>query len=79
MLKASGNLLLGFSGGLGSTILLDVIHQHYIAPVTTIVDGKPKGGKDHPRNDQVWGKVYVCYVEPCAAFPEVSIRHPSFV
>lgn len=75
VLKASGNLLLGFSGGLGSTILLDAIHQHYIAPVTMIVNGKPKGGKDHPRNDQVWGKVYVCYVESCAAFPEVRVRY----
>ncbi|KAK2460330.1 hypothetical protein APHAL10511_007719 [Amanita phalloides] len=70
VLRASGNLLLGFSGGVGSTILLDVISQHYISPATETVSGNPKGGKDHPRNDQVWKKVYVCYVETCNAFPE---------
>lgn len=75
VLKASGNLLLGFSGGLGSTILLDFINQHYIAPAAVTVNGKPRGGKDHPRNDQVWRNVYVCYVETCAAFLEVSVRY----
>ncbi|KAF8349145.1 hypothetical protein F5887DRAFT_1243197 [Amanita rubescens] len=70
VLKASGNLLLGFSGGIGSTILLDLINQHYMAPAAMTINGKPKGGKDHPRNDQVWRNVYVCYVETCAAFPE---------
>ncbi|KAF8627005.1 hypothetical protein AX15_004589 [Amanita polypyramis BW_CC] len=70
VLKASGNLLLGFSGSLGSTILLDIINRHYLSPGSTTIDEKPKGGKDHPRNDRIWRKVYVCYVETCAAFPK---------
>ncbi|KAF8638253.1 hypothetical protein AX17_002275 [Amanita inopinata Kibby_2008] len=71
-LKASGNLLLGFSGGLNSTVLLDLVNQCYVSPSGSTLDGKPRGGKDHPRNGQVWNKVRVCYVETCAAFPGIA-------
>jgi cytoplasmic tRNA 2-thiolation protein 2 len=73
-LKAGGNLLLGLSGGLGSTVLLELVHQTYFsyrsAPID-IATGKLKGGKQHPRNDTVWPSGAVCYVEICNAFPGV--------
>ncbi|KIL67622.1 hypothetical protein M378DRAFT_73256 [Amanita muscaria Koide BX008] len=61
-LKASGNLLLGFSGGLGSTVLLDIVNESYLSRTSST-----RGGKNHPRNDQVWDKIYVCYVETSSA------------
>ncbi|KAJ4477222.1 hypothetical protein J3R30DRAFT_3291559 [Lentinula aciculospora] len=70
-LKASGNLLIGFSGGLGSTVLLDLISKLFISNRIEIKeDGvtKPRGGKDHPRNEPVWKRVSVCYVEIAAGF-----------
>ena len=72
-LKASGNLLVGFSGGLGSTVLLDLVSQCYFSAGTATVNGasKLKGGKDHPRNASVWPRAAICYVEVCGAFPGV--------
>ncbi|KAF5382162.1 hypothetical protein D9615_004389 [Tricholomella constricta] len=76
-LKAGGNLLLGLSGGLGSTVLLDLVYQTYFSmhdPPIEDVTGKPRGGKDHPRNASVWPKGAVCYVETCSAFPGARDR-----
>ncbi|KAK0469650.1 uncharacterized protein EV420DRAFT_1495894 [Desarmillaria tabescens] len=74
-LKALGNLLLAFSGGLGSTVLLDLAHQAYFANR----QGENKtenqqGGKDHPRNAPIWPKGSICYVEICSAFPGMRDR-----
>ncbi|OCH83976.1 hypothetical protein OBBRIDRAFT_840060 [Obba rivulosa] len=66
-LKPAGNLLLGFSGGLGSTVLLDLVHRSYIANRKDEL--RRDGGKDHPRHDKVWKRVIVCYVELCDALP----------
>lgn len=73
-LKASGNLLIGFSGGLGSTVLLDLISKIYLSSRTEIESegNKQRGGKDHPRNEPVWKEASVCYVEISAGFPGVS-------
>ncbi|KAL5526392.1 CTU2 [Sanghuangporus sanghuang] len=72
-LKASGNLLVGFSGGLGSTVLLDLLSSTYFPSVNgASLNGK--GGKSHPRNKRVWAKAYACYVEVCGAFPELNDR-----
>ncbi|KAF8917420.1 hypothetical protein CPB85DRAFT_1374222 [Mucidula mucida] len=68
-LKASGNLLVGLSGGVGSTVLLDLIHQSYFAARTDVT-----GGKDHPRNEAIWPKGRICYVEICSAFPGMRDR-----
>ncbi|KAH9058354.1 hypothetical protein EDB87DRAFT_1626203 [Lactarius vividus] len=70
-LKPSGSLLIGYSGGLGSTVLLDLVHKVYC--------GKPgseelKGGKEHPRRNKVWKKIYVCYVETSDVYPEMGDR-----
>ncbi|KAJ3997417.1 hypothetical protein F5050DRAFT_1752364 [Lentinula boryana] len=75
-LKASGNLLVGFSGGLGSTVLLDLISRIYLSHRTEIKKeegvNKSRGGKDHPRNEPVWKMVSVCYVEVASGFPGMT-------
>lgn len=73
LLKASGNLLVGFSGGLGCSVLLDVLGQNYFPQkqTTPAANEKGGGGKAHPRNKRIWEKAYVCYVEVSSAFPEV--------
>ncbi len=68
-LKPTGNLTIGFSGGLGSTVLLDLVNRYYVSPDKSLVTAE--GGRDHPRNERVWKKITVCYVEVCGAFPEV--------
>ncbi|GAW01667.1 cytoplasmic trna 2-thiolation protein 2 [Lentinula edodes] len=76
-LKASGNLLVGFSGGLGSTTLLDLISRIYLSNRMEIKEegvAKLRGGKGHPRNEPVWEKVTVCYVEIAAGFSGMTDR-----
>ena len=80
-LKASGNLVVGLSGGLGSTVLLDLVNRSYFStqePPITDDAGKPRGGKDHPRNSSVWPHAAVCYVETCSAFPGVRLSFGLF-
>jgi cytoplasmic tRNA 2-thiolation protein 2 len=70
-LKASGNLLLGFSGGLGSTVLLHLISETYFAPERV---PQSTGGASVPlKKGNVWNKGIVCYVEVCGAFPGVRL------
>ncbi|KAI5986526.1 hypothetical protein EDD15DRAFT_2298204 [Pisolithus albus] len=70
-LKASGSLILGFSGGLGSAVLLDLVYKSYLAGHRpTNENGDPRGGINHPRNANVWTTCAVCYVEVSSAFPE---------
>ncbi|ESK94693.1 cytoplasmic trna 2-thiolation protein 2 [Moniliophthora roreri MCA 2997] len=74
-LKASGNLLVGFSGGLGSTVVLDLISRIYFPnSEKKKVDENQRGGKSHPRNKLVWSKAAACYVEVCSAFPSMKDR-----
>ncbi|KAH9972772.1 hypothetical protein BGW80DRAFT_1312474 [Lactifluus volemus] len=61
----------GFSGGLGSSVLLDLVHKVYC---TSVGGDESKGGREHPRRNRVWKKIHVCYVEMCDAFPETSER-----
>ncbi|KAH9002880.1 hypothetical protein EDB86DRAFT_83120 [Lactarius hatsudake] len=70
-LKPSGSLLIGYSGGLGSTVLLDLVHKVYCAKPGS---EELKGGKEHPRKNKVWKKVHVCYVEISDVYPETSDR-----
>jgi len=75
-LKPSGGLLIAFSGGLGSSVLLDLVHKIYCANVGS---DELKGGKEHPRRNRVWKKIHVCYVETSDVFPEASRPlHPRF-
>ncbi|KIJ66861.1 hypothetical protein HYDPIDRAFT_149886 [Hydnomerulius pinastri MD-312] len=74
-LKASGSLVLGFSGGLGSSVLLDMVHKTYFSSqLRSDHSGEPRGGTNHPRNAKVWSSSAVCYVEVCTAFPETRDR-----
>ncbi|KAF9223651.1 hypothetical protein BS17DRAFT_110430 [Gyrodon lividus] len=74
-LKASGSMMFGFSGGLGSSILLHMVHKTYFANQPPIdPSGEPRGGTNHPRNTNVWSSCAVCYVEVCNAFPEARDR-----
>jgi cytoplasmic tRNA 2-thiolation protein 2 len=65
--------MIGFSGGLGSTVLLDLVSRCYFASHGSVdnVDGgsQPKGGSKHPRSQSVWQNARACYVEICGAFP----------
>ena len=72
-LKPTGHLTIGFSGGLGSSVLLDLIHRCYVSPDPTLLN--QDGGRDHPSKDPVWKKVFVCYVETCDSVPGVSAWH----
>lgn len=68
-LKASGSLVLGFSGGLGSSVLLDLVYKTYFSSQSPAHDnGVARGGINHPRNTSVWTSCAVCYVESCSAF-----------
>lgn len=67
-LKASGNLIIGFSGGLGSTVLADIICKTYFTR-----EEQDPGGKDHPRNKHAWAQGYACHVDISGAFPGVRI------
>ncbi|EIW57454.1 uncharacterized protein TRAVEDRAFT_72547 [Trametes versicolor FP-101664 SS1] len=71
-LKPTGNLLVGFSGGLGSSVLLELVHRCYVALDKTTMPAD--GGSHHPRHERVWKKVTVCYVEVCDAFPGMKDR-----
>lgn len=73
-LKPSGGLLIGFSGGLGSSVLLDLVHKVYC---TSAGGDELKGGREHPRRNRVWKKIHVCYVETSDAFPEA--RQPPLL
>ncbi|GJJ08314.1 hypothetical protein Clacol_002525 [Clathrus columnatus] len=70
-LQAPGNLLIGFSGGVGSTVLVDLVKCCYLAPV---IPGGPKGGKKHPRKTgRPWNKIFICYID-CSACYDVDDR-----
>ncbi|KAI0833342.1 hypothetical protein BC628DRAFT_1307910 [Trametes gibbosa] len=71
-LKPTGNLLVGFSGGLGSSSLLDLVHRCYVALDQSTMPSD--GGRDHPRHERIWQKVSVCYIEVCSAFPGMKER-----
>ena len=66
-LKASGNLMIGHSGGVGSTVVLDVLNRCYFPSEEDL----EKVAKSHPRKKRVWEKAYICHVDISSAFSEV--------
>jgi len=58
--------MIAFSGGLGSTVLLDMLFKTYFEGRGSLasVDNEQdtKGGKDHPRKELAWNRAIVCYV-----------------
>ena len=82
-LKATGNLLIGFSGDLGSTVLLDLVRRCYYSSRAESKAGddrgEPRGGSKHPRNQSVWTEARICYVETCEAFPESKVSNSTSI
>lgn len=72
-LKPWGNLTIAFSGGLGSTVLLDLVRRCYYSSGEVDEKEKKKKKGNNPRNDGVWKQVAVCYVEMSEVYPEVSL------
>ncbi|KAG8920706.1 hypothetical protein FRC02_000743 [Tulasnella sp. 418] len=66
-LRADGSLVIGFSGGIGSAILLDTIWRTYVLEWNEV----PSGSKKPPK-PPVWNKVWVAYVEQANAFDGVE-------
>jgi len=65
-LRPAGDLLLGFSGGVGSTVLLDVVHRVYLTQRDP--ENAHRGGREHPRKERVWKKARAVYIEVADAF-----------
>lgn len=70
-------MLIGFSGGLSSSVLLDMVAKEYLGYRAGADNGDGtdmRGGTAHPRNKPIWKHANVCYVEVCGAYPGVSFR-----
>lgn len=67
VLNPWGNLTIGFSGGLGSTVLLDLVRRCYYSSSEEVDERKG----NNPRNDGIWRRVVVCYVEVSEVYSEV--------
>lgn len=71
--STTGDLLLAYSGGIGSAILLDLVWSRYIAgaddnPEKVIVE------RSVNRRPSIWNKIRVAYVEQAAAYDGVRLR-----
>ncbi|KZS92598.1 hypothetical protein SISNIDRAFT_550573 [Sistotremastrum niveocremeum HHB9708] len=60
-LKASGNLTLALSGGMGSVALLDLIYSTYLTDTSPV-------GRMH--RQKIWPQVYIVFVDLSAVYPE---------
>ncbi|KAG8908422.1 hypothetical protein FRB99_006627 [Tulasnella sp. 403] len=70
--KCHGSLLLAYSGGIGSTILLDMVQRRYIDGID---DSNPdERDVSAKRRPPVWKAIKVAYVEQCAAYKNVPDR-----
>ncbi|EIN04897.1 hypothetical protein PUNSTDRAFT_107745 [Punctularia strigosozonata HHB-11173 SS5] len=71
-LNPTGNLCIGYSGGMGSTVLLDLVHRCYFAGRDAADDAEGEigadGGARHPRHGRVWKHATVCFVDTGAAY-----------
>lgn len=73
------SVLIGVDGSLGASVLLDLMKRSYfvseadsgmggeVKAKTKAMNGRPRHGLRRP-----WRRAYVCYVEVCGAFAEVS-------
>ncbi|KAG9045162.1 hypothetical protein FS837_006930 [Tulasnella sp. UAMH 9824] len=72
---AEGNLLLGFSGGMGSAILLDMVSRRYIEDADeNAASEEQKSRAEGKRRPSVWQKIRVAYIEQCSAYENSSER-----
>jgi cytoplasmic tRNA 2-thiolation protein 2 len=61
--------MIGFSGGLGSTVLLDLVKACYFTHMDAAMS---KGGKEHPRKSgRAWGRAIVCFVDCSEGYARV--------
>ncbi|KAF5341946.1 hypothetical protein D9611_001518 [Ephemerocybe angulata] len=87
LMQAPGSLVIGHSGGLGSTVLLDLVAKSYFYRSSTSSGQLPEDslslGSEHPRNrargegdsGDVWkGTPAVCYVEVASVIPGAKER-----
>ena len=70
IMKAPGNLMIGYSGGLGSSVLLDLITWTYFTDRSE--EFVQRSGVNHPRHTRVWENAYATYIDISAAFEGVS-------
>lgn len=64
--------MIGFSGGLGSTVLLDLVKNCYFTHMDAAMS---KGGKEHPKkNGKAWDRAIVCYIECSRAYDGVCMN-----
>ncbi|KAI5892677.1 uncharacterized protein SCHCODRAFT_02626822 [Schizophyllum commune H4-8] len=66
IMKAPGNLMIGYSGGLGSSVLLDLVTRTYFTDRSE--DFVQRSGVNHPRHTRVWENAYATYIDISAAF-----------
>ena len=66
-LKASGNLLVGFSGGLGSSVLLDLVHKTYLT-----LRGRQEEDQN-PNGSCPWPEIFVATVDISGALTPVCV------
>ncbi|KAG8727968.1 hypothetical protein FRC12_022125, partial [Ceratobasidium sp. 428] len=71
VLKASGDLLLGYSGGPGSALLLDLVHESYFTPAQL---DPARGTRQKSKREKVWPNARVAFVDVSAAYPGTPDR-----
>ncbi|CAE6515985.1 unnamed protein product [Rhizoctonia solani] len=71
VLKATGNLLVGFSGGSGSSLLLDLIYETYFTPAQL---DPARGTKAKSKRENVWPSGYIAFIDTSAAYPGTPNR-----
>ncbi|KAG9105002.1 hypothetical protein FRC06_002923 [Ceratobasidium sp. 370] len=70
VLKASGDLLIGYSGGYGSALLLDLVHESYFTPAQL---DPARGTLQKSKREKVWPTARVAFVDVSAAYPGASV------
>ncbi|CAE6416113.1 unnamed protein product [Rhizoctonia solani] len=71
VLKAAGNLLVGFSGGSGSSLLLDLVHESYFTPAQL---DPARGTKAKSKRENVWPVAHIAFIDNSAAYPGTPDR-----
>ncbi|KAG8704789.1 hypothetical protein FRC08_002036 [Ceratobasidium sp. 394] len=71
ILKASGDLLIGYSGGHGSALLLDLVHESYFTPAQL---DPARGTRQKSKREKVWPTARVAFVDVSAAYPGTPDR-----
>ncbi|GAB1521911.1 hypothetical protein RhiTH_005010 [Rhizoctonia solani] len=66
VLKAAGDLLVGFSGGSGSSLLIDLVHENYFTPARL---DPARGTKAKSKRENVWPTARVAFIDISAAYP----------